>query len=72
MVYGVGKGVNDLVGGSKGGTDIAASVPGYLRMIFEIQQKLFLPSDYRLVAVWVGDLPFSNSESIEKCSLRRF
>src|SRR5713226_1489272 len=32
---------SDLVGGSKGGTDIAASVPGHLRMIFEVQQKLF-------------------------------
>src|SRR6266568_4092013 len=32
---------SDLVGGSKGGTDIAASVPSHLRMIFEVQQKLF-------------------------------
>src|SRR2546421_12929368 len=31
----------DLVGRSKGGTDIATSVPGHLRMIFEVQQKLF-------------------------------
>ena len=32
---------SDLVGGSKRGTNIAASVPGHLRMIFEVQQKLF-------------------------------
>src|SRR5205823_3111492 len=32
---------SDLVGRSKGGTDIAASVPSHLRMIFKIQQKLF-------------------------------
>ncbi len=32
---------SDLVGRSKGGTDISASVPGHLRMIFEVQQKLF-------------------------------
>ena len=42
---------SDLVGRSKGGTDISASVPGHLRMIFEVQEKLFFQSFYRTVAV---------------------
>src|SRR5258707_4723299 len=32
---------SDLVGRSKGGTDISASVPSHLQMIFEVQEKLF-------------------------------
>src|SRR6266571_4046580 len=35
------QGGGDLVSRSKRGTDIAASVPGHLRMIFEVQQELF-------------------------------
>src|SRR2546421_11984723 len=38
-----------LTNTSKGGTDIAASVPGYLRMIFEVQQKLF----FHLTTEWL-------------------
>src|SRR5713226_3123915 len=43
VVNGVGsrQGSGDLVGGSKRGTDIAASVPGHLGMIFEVQKELF-------------------------------
>jgi len=34
-------GSGDLVGRSKCGADIAAPIPGHLRVIFEIQQKSF-------------------------------
>src|SRR6266436_9880754 len=34
-------GGGDLVGGSKRGTDIAAPVPSYQGMIFEVQKELF-------------------------------
>src|SRR5713226_1671092 len=44
---------SDLVGGCKGGTDIAASVPGHLRMIFEVQQKLF----FHLATEWLPCRP---------------
>src|SRR6266851_6646956 len=40
---------SDLVGRSKRGTDIAASVPGHLRMIFEVQQELF----FHLATEWL-------------------
>src|SRR5713226_7610496 len=51
VVNGVGsrQGSSDLVGGSKRGTDIAASIPGHLGMIFEVQQKLF----FHLTTEWL-------------------
>src|SRR6266852_1414620 len=52
MGFPLKQGVNG-VGGSKGGTDLAASVPGHLRMIFEVQQKLF----FHLATEWLPCRP---------------
>ena len=36
-----GQGCGNLVGGSKRGADIAASIPGYLWVVFQVQKKPF-------------------------------